>query len=542
MLARRWMHAAFVLSLLIACQACVGGDPDPKPERGGSIRVEGNEPASLDPAQANDSAETRIVRNLFRGLVLFDEHRGKIQPASATDWEISSDARTFVFRLRNENVFSNGEPVRADSFVRAFDRATAPSGASPLAAFFANIVGYEDRRAGRAPSLAGVDALDEFTLRVMLTEPDAEFISKLTHPVFSPMPSDATMLSRKPSWGEAPIGNGPWQMKEPWKHNESIVLQPNPRYTGSDRPLLDEAVFVLLDDANVSYDQWLAGNLDWTHIPGERLARARAENPGEVIIKVTPRLAFLVAFPATAPTSAPAFRQAISLALDRAALARSAVPGGLARAATGFVPPGVPGYREPGPDVLAPCESCRFDAALAKRLLAESGARLSRPVTVSFTPIGDQARWAGAVANALKQNLGVNTQTANVRPPSDYLSALRRGRLQGLAAFEVTMVTPSLDELLASLFHSSGVGTTNLARYQRRDVDGLIDAARAEPDDSERLDLYQEAEDRILQDLPIIPLWWMSEIRLARLSKFGGLGMDLFGDPTITTAFLKPSN
>ena len=539
MRARRWIHAALLVSLVVSVQACDRG-PDPEPQRGGSIRVEGDEPASLDPAQADDPAETRIIRNLFRGLVQFDEHRGSIQPASATESDISSDARTFVFTLRNDNVFSNGEPVRADNFVRAFDRATAPSAPSPLASFFANIVGYAERRAGRAPSLAGVDAVNPFTLRVRLTEPDAEFISKLAHPVFSPVPSDATMVSRKPSWSEAPIGNGPWQMKEPWKHNESIVLEPNPRYTIGDRPLLDEAVFVLLDDTNVSYEQWLAGNVDWTRIPSERLERARAENAGQVITKVTPRLAFLVAFPATAPTNAPAFRQAVSLAIDRAALARTAVPGGLATAATGLVPPGIPGYREPGPDVLAPCGSCRFDAALAKRLVAESGARLSRPLTVSFSPIGDQARWAGAVSNALKQNLGITTTTSSVRPLSDFLAALRRGRLQGVAAFEITMATPSIDELLASLFHSGAVGTTNLARYQRRDVDGLIDAARAEPDDSERIDLYQEAEDRILQDLPIIPLWWMSEIRLARLSKFGGLGMDLFGDPTITTAYVKP--
>ena len=539
MAARRWMHAALVLCLALVAQACTG-DPDPRPQRGGSIRVEGDEPGSLDPAQADGPAETRIVRNLFRGLVQFDEHRGTIQPASATEWETSSDARSFVFTLRNENVFSNGEPVRAENFVRAFDRATAPSGVSPLAAFFSNIVGYQDRRQGRAPSLAGVDALDEFTLQIRLAEPDAEFISKLTHPVFSPVPSDATMLSRKPSWSESPIGNGPWQLKEPWKHNESIVLQPNPRYGLGDKPHLDEAVFVLLDDANVSYEQWLAGNLDWTHIPSERLERVRAENASQVITKVTPRLAFLVAFPATAPTNAPAFRHALSLAIDRAALARTAVAGGLALAATGYVPPGVPGYRKPGPDVLAPCESCRFDANQAKRLLAESGARLSRPLTVSFTPVRDQARWAGAVGNALKQNLGIQVETSSVRPLNEYLGAMRRGRLQGIAAFEITMATPSLDELLASLFHSSAVGTTNLARYERRDVDGLIDAARAEPDESERLDLYQEAEDRILQDLPIIPLWWMSEIRLARLSKFGGLGMDLFGDPTITTAFVKP--
>lgn len=496
----------------------------------------------MDPAHADDPAETRIVRNLFRGLVRFDEHRGAPQPASATKWEISSDARTFVFTLRRDDRFSNGEPVRAESFVRAFNRATAPAESSPVAAFFANIAGYTAKQAGTAPSLAGVDALDEYTLRIMLKDPDAEFLRKVTHPAFSPVPSDAAMLSRKPSWGEAPVGNGPWQLKEPWKHNESIVLQPNPQYSGSDGPNLDEAVFVLLDDVDVSYEQWLAGNVDWTRIPLERLERVRAENPGQVLTKVTPRLAFLVAFPGTPPTSVAAFRQALSLAIDRAAGARAGIPGGLAMPATGIVPPGVPGYRKPGPEILAPCTLCRFDLLTARKLFADSSVRLTKPLDLNFTPIRDQERWAGTVSAALEKNLGIKTKMVSKRPSGDYLEALRHGRLQGLAAFETGMVTPSLDELLYSLFHSGAVGQTNIARYQRRDVDGLIDAARAEPDETDRLGLYQEAEDRILEDLPIIPLWWLTEIRLARLSKFGGLEMDLFGDPTITTAFLKPTN
>lgn len=540
--ARRSVHAALGLTLLLTSQACIGSNPDPPPRRGGSIRLGGEEPGSLDPAHADDPAETRIVRYLFSGLVRFDEHRGTPQPASATEWEISSDARTFVFTLRREDRFSNGEPVRAENFVRAFNRATAPAESSPVAASFSNIAGYAEKHAGTAPSLAGVGALDEYTLRITLTDPDAEFLRKLTHPTFSPVPSDATMRSRKPSWGEAPIGNGPWQLKEPWKHNESIVLQPNPHYAGSDGPNLDEAVFVLLDDVNVSYDQWLAGNVDWTRIPLEQLDRVRAENPGQVITKVTPRLAFLVAFPGTPPTNVVAFRQALSLAIDRAAGARAGIPGGLAMPATGIVPPGVPGYRKPGPEILAPCTLCRFDLPQARKLLGESGVRLTKPLDLHFTPIRDQARWAGTVAAALETSLGIKTQTVSERPLSDYLEALRRGRLQGLAAFETDMLTPSIDELLYALFHSAAVGQTNVARYQRRDVDGLIDAARAEPVETERLGLYQEAENRILEDMPIIPLWWLTEIRLARLSKFGGLEMDRFGDPTITTAFLKPSN
>lgn len=503
--------------------------------------MEGEEPGSLDPAHADDPAETRIVRHLFRGLVRFDEHRGSLQGASASKYDTSSDAKTFVFYLRRDNKFSNGEPVRAENFVRAFERVTAPAESSPVASLFSEILGYRERHVtGASPNLAGVDALDEYTLRIRLTAPDADFVSKLAHPAFSPVPSDAAMLSRQPTWGESPIGNGPWKLKEPWKHNESIVLQPNPMYIGPDKPLLTEAVFVLLDDANVSYDQWLAGNLDWTSIPAARMTTVRAENPGQTVTGVTPRLVFLIAL-GTPPTNLREFRLAVSLAIDRAAIAKSGTWGGLAASATGVLPPGVPGYRGPNSEGLGACPVCRFDPTEAKRVLTESKVKLPGQLDLNFTAVGNQDRWVEAIAQSLKQNLNINSKTTSLRPLSDYVDALHANRLGGFAAFDVAIANPSPDSLLYSLFHSSSIGGLNLARYRSAEADRLLDAARGERDTATRIGLYQQAENRILQDLPIIPLWWLTEIRLARVSKFGGLEMDLFGDPTITTAFLKPT-
>ncbi len=536
---RRWIRAALGLSLLLAGSACT--DSQPPPTRGGSIRVEGEEPGSLDPAHADDPSETRIVRNLFRGLVRFDEHRGSLQGASASKWEISSDAVTFVFYLRQDNKFSNGEPVRAENFVRAFERATAPAESSPVAPLFSEVLGYRERHmTGASPNLAGVDALDEYTLRIRLSAPDAEFISKLAHPAFSPVPSDATMLSRQPTWGEAPIGNGPWQLKEPWKHNESIVLKPNPMYTGPDKPNLSEAVFVLLDDVSVSYEQWLAGNVDWSSIPAERMNEVRSQNPDQTVTGVTPRLVFLVAL-GSPPTNVKEFRQALSLAIDRAAIARSGTWGGLAASATGVIPPGVPGYQRPNTEGIGACPSCRFDLVEARRILTASKVRVPKSLDLNFTPVGNQDRWVEAIANSWKQNLGINSDTTSVRPFSDYVDALHKGQLSGFAAFEIAMTMSSPDSLLYTLFHSSSVGQLNLGRYKSADADRLLAAARGERDTATRIELYQQAEARILQDLPIIPLWWLTEVRLARLSKFDGLEMDLFGDPTITTAFLKPT-
>ncbi len=541
MRSRPFSRASLSVILALAAAACTASDdPGPRP-RGGSIRIQGEEPGSLDPAHADDPAETRIVRNLFRGLVTFDETRGSIQPASALRFTVGADARTFEFTLRRDDRFSNGEPVLAESFARAFARATAPSESSPVASEFSEIQGFAERRAGRTPNLSGVVVVDDFTLRITLSAPDAEFPAKLTHPVFSPIPSDAAMLAREPSWGESPIGNGPWQLKEPWKHNESIVLEPNPQYTGPDEPNLDEAVFVLLDDVDVSYDQWLAGNLDWTGIPPAQINAVRAQNPGQTVTGVTPHLVYLIAT-GRAPTNDVTFRRALSLAIARDVIARGGTWSGRALEATGLVPPGIPGYRRPDNEGVGPCGFCRLDPPESKRLLAASGVRLGGPMTMHHTSLPDQERWVDAVARSLKQNLGIDTRTNKTVSLSFYADQLRARALDGFAAYEVDLTTPSTDGMLFPLFHSDATGRLNLNRYANPEVDQILAAARSERDGTARVALYRQAEDKILQDLPIIPLWWVQEIRLARLSKFGGLEMDLFGDPTITTAYLKSSS
>lgn len=532
-------RATLSLILALTAGACSGSDePGPLPQ-GGSIRVDSEEPGSLDPAHADDPAETRIVRNLFRGLVGFDETRGSIQPATALRFTVSSDARTFDFILRRDDRFSNGEPVTAESFRRAFSRATAPAENSPNAPLFAEVQGFADRRAGKTANLSGVVAVDDYTLRITLAAPNAEFPATLTHPAFSPIPSDAAMLARQPSWSESPIGNGPWQLKEPWKHNESIVLEPNQRYTGPERPNLKEAVFVLLDDVGVSYEQWLAGNLDWAGIPPARTNEVRAQNPSETVTSVTPRLVYLIAT-GRPPTNDVTFRRAVSLAIARDVIARGGAWSGRALPATGLVPPGVPGYRRPDLEQIGPCAFCRLDAAEAKRLLAASGVRTDGPMPVHHT--SGQDGWVDAIGRNLKQNLGIDTRPRKTVSLSFYADQLRGRALEGFAAYVVQLSTPSPDGLLFPIFQSRSTGLLNLNRYANPEVDRLLAAARAQRDGTERIELYRQAEDIVLQDLPVIPLWWLQEIRLARLSKFGGLEMDLWGDPTITTAYLKSAS
>jgi ABC-type oligopeptide transport system substrate-binding subunit len=534
--ASRATCAHVLLCALVALAGCTA-KPQRGPQNGGSLRVESSEPASLDPIRADDPEEIRVVRLLFRGLVSYDVSRKTIEPASATEWRMSADAKTLTFTLRRDGKFSNGEPVKADNYVRAFSRAAAPSEPSQLSGLLAPILGYQEYRAGKAESLAGVKAIDDYTLEIKLTEPNAEFLADLTHPVFSPIPSDAVILNQKPSWGEAPIGNGPWMLSGAWRHNERITLTPNPNYTGPDRPRLAEVVFVLLTDLDVAYEQWLQGNLDWTSVPMARYDQAQAQNRGRSITRPTAGLTFLVLFTNRPPTSAAVLRQAISLAIERRVIAKD-VFADVAVPASGIVPPGIPGSRQPGSNGLGACGACRYDPEPARKMLAAAHLNLTAPFELHYSD-ATQFEWISRIADNLHKNLGLQTKLVRTQPRSDYIDLLRGSGTTGLAAFEWRMSTPTPDDVLVPLFHSRSLGGFNLSGYRSQAFDDFIAEARSEPAVTRRLVDYQRAEDVVLRDLPIVPLWWQTEFRLVRTDKFADLNMDWLGEPTFATAQQK---
>jgi oligopeptide transport system substrate-binding protein len=528
-----------VTVLALVAAACGGGAEQPRVTRGGTMRVELSEPGSLDPPHGDDSEEIIIIRNMFRGLVQYDEKTAKVLPASATSWDVSSDAKKFTFHLRRDNKFANGEPVTADSFVRAFNRLTAKSEDAELAYHAASILGYKEHHDdGTAATLAGVRAVDDYTLEITLAEPDAEFVTKLGHTAFSPVPSQAAIDGQKPSWAEFPIGNGPFMMKEAWQHNQRITLVPNPNYYDKAKgPFLSEVIFVILADFDTAYTEWKAGNLDWTRVPTAVLREAEASNPGKFIKRPTTGINYLDVITTKPPFNNKLVRQAFSLAIDRRQIS-DAVFNGLQEPATGILPPSMPGYRKPVQGV-GPCKYCRYDPTQARQLLQQSGVTITGKVPINYNAGAGHEQWLQAVAKNLKDNLGIDTQLLGKQPFSEYLKFLGGEQATGLGRLAWGMDYPTPDNFLFPLFHSKSIGLDNYSRYSNPAFDDLIARARAELDANKRLQLYQQAEDMVLEDLPIIPLWWRTQFRLARLDKFGGLDMDPFEDPTIATAYLK---
>lgn len=524
--------AMTVLLVASACQQA-GEEPKEAEKTGGTFRVYLSEPSSLDPYQGDTSEEVVVTKQIFEGLTTYDDETVATEPGMATRWEQNDDSTVFTFTLRRDAKFSNGEAVTAESFVRGWSRASAKAENTNLGYWLSGVKGYKEQfEDGTTTTLAGVKAKDQYTLEVTLSEPDPEFITKVAHTAFSPMPSDAAFKGQQPSFAEFPVGNGPFMVKEPHKHNQSVTLVPNPNYKGGrPSPKLAEVVFVILPDLDTAYLEWQAGNLEFTRIPPAKYGEAETNNPGNYIEKTMAGLNYLGPINNKAPSDNKLFRQAVSLAVDREAI-NQAVFNGLNQPADSIVPPLMPGYRK------GACKYCKYDPAQAKQLYQQSGLKLEK-LTMHFNSGAGHEAWMQAVADQVKNNLGIpQVELIGVPPPfGNYLKMLGGPQSPGTAPGSINRLAWGLDYPSPHNFLFGILGANsadNHVSYVSKPFEDLLAAASKESDVAKRIKIYQQAEDVALEDLGLIPMWFRVQNRLVKNDKFTGIGIDAFEFPTLT--------
>lgn len=526
--------AALVLIAGACQQAQTPTEPTDTKQKGGTLNIEVTEPASLDPPLATTSEDYILTKHLFRGLVTYHPKTAKVLPGVATKWEPNADFTKWTFTLRKGTKFSNGEEVTAESFVRGWTRAlTGDTFANGLGYHMLPIKGATELSEGKTTTLGGVKATDKYTLEVELVESHAEFFVRTGYVgPFAPVPSDAAIQAQKPSFGEFPIGNGPFKMKEAWAHNQQIVLVPNETYFG-EKPFASEVVFKILTDPDAAFLEWEAGNIDWVRPPPGKLAEVKNDKQHYLFgTESTVGTDFLLATLEKKPTNERKFRQAISMAIDRQKIS-DAVFSGTKTPATSVIPPSVPGYRKAGP-----CKYCKLDPTAAKKALSESGVAPGAKVELWYNASGGHGPWIEAVAANLKENLGLNAvPVGRADSFGVYLKAVKALNEGAMVRFAWGMDYPTPDNFLFPLF---GTGSSdNYNGYSSAEFDAKVKEARAQKDASARIKLYQEAEDILLEELPQIPIWYRTPPRLARVEKWGGLSIDFNEFPTYDTAYLK---
>lgn len=553
---------ALLGALALVATGCARSTSGATPVAPAVLRVATTAPASLDPVLASQPAERLVVAQLFDGLVRYDDTTAAVMPSVATSWGISPDNRVFTFHLRSGARFSDGERVTAESFVRGWTRALTPALYRSPGSLSYELDGIEGASAvsgGATAVLSGVKAPNARTLVVRLSAPDAGFLIRCGDFPFDPIPSAAAMAAAKPSWAQAPIGDGSFKLAGAPASGRPIILVPN-RFHDGGAPKVSQVVLSPFPHLAGAYAAWRAGQVDWASVPPTDVSSA-LRLKADVIHRSTAALDYLVirapgeeVSPRPgqgAPTSTVTataqdlleLREAISLAINRDRIATE-IFGGSVTPAVGIVAPLIPGSGSsivsPGPKGIGglyargPCTVCRFDPARARALLAQSGVAIPGVFPLYYPPgIGAEA-WMGAVAQDLRSSLGIDAvamPASAVAPGGSYAAAL--GPSQGGAGLGLSrmMRFPSAGDVLGSLLGTGG--PDNLSGYTSPSFDASLVQASRLSNPLARTAAYGRAERVALQDLPIIPLFWPTEVAMARTSRWSGLGMNAFGEPTL---------
>jgi ABC-type oligopeptide transport system substrate-binding subunit len=432
-----------------------------------------------------------LAAQLYDGLVGYDPTTLETTPAAAQRWEMEDDGRRFVFHLRPGATFHDGSPVTAQDFRTAWNRLADPTAANPFAFLLEPIQGFEEyQRKARVSELSGVVARDERTLEVTLAEPWPDFPALVGHPALSPVPASIGPRGA----GQQPVGNGPYRLANPLASGEPVVMDRFDDYYGR-APAIETLEWRTYEDPEAGWPEFLSGDLEVAPIPGPLVPEALSRYGDRGIVTLA-RLLYC-AFDQSEPRfQEPALRQAISLAVDREALAQQ-VYGGLAGPASGIVPPSIPGSQQ---DACG--AGCRQDRVRAQALV-RGLPRESRSFALDYaaSPVGD--RLAAQLSSQLAE-VGLEV-TPRPHDEAGYRALLDAGDQQMFCLVWLADF-PRQQALLEPLLRADS--EDNQARIADDGLDDLLGEARAQAQPPRREALYAEAENRALAQMYLVPLVW----------------------------------
>lgn len=458
------------------------------------LRLVADPPTTLDPAMVEDSASAEYVDKIYSGLVGLDENLSVV-PEVAERWDISADGTVYTFYLRDNVYFHNGRKATAEDFKYSIERACDPATRSPVArAYLGDIVGAEEKLDGRARQVRGVEALDATTVRITIRAVRASFLAKLTYPTGFLVAKE--VVESGSSWWRQPVGTGPFRLRS-WD-SKQLVLEKNERYY---QPLGDVRTATFLFSGGAPVTMYEQGELDAAPVGVADMERVLdPANPLHYEVQETPLLytqyvGFNVRQP---PFDDPMVRRAFALATNKQAIAdvffkRTRVP------ATGILPPGMPGYNEN-------LQAIPFDPDKAREALKASrygSAENLPPIVLTVTGEGATSPFAELLAGMYEEVLGARLEIEQV----DWATYLQELNAHSLQMFTLAWSAdyPDPENFLETQFHSKS--ELNNTGYSEPEVDRLLDEAMAEADTATRLALYQQAEQRIVDDAPWIPLF-----------------------------------
>jgi oligopeptide transport system substrate-binding protein len=475
------------------------------------ILIVGNkvEPATLDPQLTTSVEEQNVERALFEGLVAPNPRTLAPEPALAEHWTMSEDGCTYAFHLREGLKWSDGTAITSADVLFSWRRLLAPEMASANAVLLSAVKGADSFNAGKAGfDTVGLAAPDSRTVLVTLERRTPWFLSILTHPALAVLPRKSIEASggafeRSNGWTRAPglLSSGPFVM-EAWESGRRIELKANPDYWDAATVRLKGLRFLPIESITVEDTAFQGGQLHVTDtVPVGRIAfLKRQKNPA---LRVDPYLGvyYYALNTSHPPLDNPDVRRALSLAIDRRAIAVNLL-GGAQRPARSFVP-AVEGY--------PPCEELGCNADEARRLLSQAGypggAGFPK-LELLYNTSENHRLIAEAVQAMWKEVLGIDVDLRNEDFKS-YLGSRQKGDFDILRASWIADY-PSAFSFLDLLLSGGG---NNFARWANPEFDRLVEEAKNAQSPEESAALARKAEALLLAESPVIAIYHYNTTR-----------------------------
>ena len=524
-LKKAWL--AIPAAAALALTACAGGGGSATTTTNNGIVLNGSEPQNaLLPGQTSETGGGRILTAMFSQLVRY-EADGTAVLDVAESIEPNEDNTLWTVKLHQDRKFSDGTPVKAENFTRAWKLITSQN--QTQASFFDSFEGTDEEGAG---DLSGVEDVDDYTFTIKLKQPSYDLVSRLGYTAYAPLP-DST-LDNPEAGGQKPVGNGPYKLASDtaWEHNVKVTLVPNENYVG-DTPAQNEGVvFKFYQSMDAAYNDLKAGNVDVLDaMPSSAIGSYQTTFADRSV-----NMPYAGIMTLTIPQYLDHFsgeegqlrRQAISMAINRDEItdqiySKTRTP------AKDFTAPTLKGYSEnlPGSEVLT------YNSDKAKELWAQADAIAPWDGTfeIAYNSDGGHKEWVDAAANSIKNTLNIDAQGKAI---VDFKTMLQQEDDQTIgAAFRSGWQGdyPSIYNFLQPLYVTKAA--SNKGEYSNPEFDALITKAAGATNAEEATAAAQQAQEILLQDLPVIPLWYYN-VNGAWSKNVTNVTFDWRGQPVLT--------
>lgn len=501
------------LALIVA--ACGGGarEADRAASQGILLMGNGSEPKGLDPHLVTGVPENHIISALVEGLIAYHPTDDlEPEPGVAQSWAANDDFTVWTFKLRDNARWTNGNPVTAHDFVYSWQRILSPDLGAEYAEMLYVLENAEEFHQGRLRDFrqVGVNALDDKTLEVRLAGPTPHFLSMLKHYSFYPVNSKVVeqfggMTDRQTRWStlENYVGNGPFRLKQ-WVTNQVIEVEKNPAYWDAANVKLNGIRFFPVENATTEETMFRNGRLHLTStVNPDKIATFKKSMPSSLVMAPYLGTYFYRLNTTRKPFDDPRVRRALALAINKELLVQRVTQGGQAPA-TGFVPQGIPGYQA--------SNAIRFDPDQARSLLAEAGYPGGRGfprAEILVNTSEAHRKIAEAIQAMWRAQLGIEVGIYN-QEWKVYLDS------QSKLDYDISRAGWIGDYVHPMTFldlFTTGNGNNDTG-WSNAQYDTLIRQARTARNEGQRLSLMREAEQVLLNDLPIVPIYWYTRTYL----------------------------